>query len=143
MRGLLGALRSDEHAARAPRPTLAQLEGLLADARAGGRVIDLDVAGDRRSLSEAVELAAYRIVEHALVAVATDDASVSVRLHYGRDALDVEVEGGHRDGAPVVEEPIVAAREQAAVRGGSFSVRAAGPGRRTLCARLPLVSEHA
>ena len=33
MRGLLGALRSDEHAVRAPRPTLAQLDALLAAAR--------------------------------------------------------------------------------------------------------------
>jgi len=49
MRGLLGALRSDQRAARVPRPTLAGLDALLARARADGRVIELDVSGERRS----------------------------------------------------------------------------------------------
>ncbi|MGI8413557.1 MAG: sensor histidine kinase, partial [Solirubrobacteraceae bacterium] len=69
MRGLLGVLRSDERAAATPRPTLAQLETLLADARAGGRVVEFVVEGERRSLPDGVELAAYRVLQHALVAV--------------------------------------------------------------------------
>ena len=48
MRGLLGVLRSDEPPERAPQPTLAQLDALLRTARAGGRVVDLDVEGERR-----------------------------------------------------------------------------------------------
>ena len=63
MRALLGVLRSD---GRAPQPTLAQLGALLDAARAGGRVVDLDVEGERRALPGGVELTAYRIVEHAL-----------------------------------------------------------------------------
>lgn len=144
MRGLLGAMRSDGQANRAPRPTLAQLDGLLAAARAGGRVVDLDVMGGRRPLSEGVETAAYRIVEHALAAA--DDAgsgSVGVCLRFAPDVLEVEVEADDRGAGKVVEEPVVAAREQVIARGGTLVLRTAGPGRRALCARLPLVAEHA
>src|SRR5215207_7966448 len=60
MRGLLDLLRSDERSGRAPRPTLAQVDRLLTDARAGGRLVELEVAGDRRPLPGSLELAAYR-----------------------------------------------------------------------------------
>jgi signal transduction histidine kinase len=56
MRELLGALRSDT---RTPQPTLGQL--------ADGRVT---VLGEQRPLAAGVELAAYRIVEHALAGAA-------------------------------------------------------------------------
>lgn len=139
MRGLLGALRSDAHAVRESRPTLAQLERLLAEAQAGGRMVNLAVEGDRATLSDGVELAAYRIVEHALAVIDdADDHAVSVRLRFSRDALDVEVEGCHRRGSPG-DGPILAAREQAAARGGSFVVGPAGPDRTLMRARLPLV----
>jgi len=144
MRELLGALRSDEHAVREPRPTLAQLDRLLADARAGGRVVDLDIAGERGAVSDGVELAAYRIVEHALAAVGADgEGKVNVRLRFAPDALEVEVEGGRQDRGAAGEGSIVAAREQTTARGGSFVVRTAGPGRTLMCARLPLVAGHA
>jgi len=144
MRGLLGALRSDEHAVREPRPTLAQLDRLLAQARAGGRVVELDIAGDRGTLSDGVELAAYRIVEHALAAVDPDRGRrVDVRLRYAPDVLEVEVEGGRRGSSSGGEGPIVAARAQAAARGGSLVVGSSGPDRTLLRARLPLVVGHA
>ena len=38
MRGLLGVLRSDDRGSRSPRPTLAEIDSLLEEARAGGRV---------------------------------------------------------------------------------------------------------
>src|SRR5205823_78696 len=55
MRALLGVLRSDERGERAPRPTLAQLETLLAAARAGGRLVSLEVEGESRALPGGVE----------------------------------------------------------------------------------------
>lgn len=144
MRGLLGALRSDKHAARVPRPTLAELDALLAAARAGGHVVDLEVAGERRPLPDGVEIAAYRIVEHALAATDADrDRRSSIRLRYDADALEIEVDVGYEQAATVEDRPIAAARQQAAARGGSFAIRAAGLGRATLCARLPLAGEHA
>src|SRR5262249_22195037 len=56
MRALLGLLRSAAPGARAPRPTLEQLDALLADARAGGRLVDLRVEGEHRPLTAGVEL---------------------------------------------------------------------------------------
>jgi len=97
-------------------------------------------------LPDGVEIAAYRIVEHALAVIDADrDRRASVRLRYGSDALEIEVDVDVdvEEPASVQARPIAAAREQAAARGGSFAIRAAGRGRATLCARLPLAGEHA
>ena len=66
MRTLLGLLRSTDRGAREPRPTLEQLDALLAAARDGGRAVDLEFEGERRPLGAGVELAAYRTLQHAL-----------------------------------------------------------------------------
>lgn len=133
MRGLLGVLRSDERGPRSPRPTLAQLETLLADARAGGRLVDLVIEGNRRALPDSVELAAYRAIQHALVAVRPP---ATVRLRYLADALEVEVDGSAAvPGA--AEVAVTAARERVSANGGSFSVASPPPGRWILRARLP------
>ncbi|MGI8622878.1 MAG: sensor histidine kinase [Solirubrobacteraceae bacterium] len=133
MRGLLGVLRSDERGPRSPRPTLAQLETLLADARAGGRLIDLVVEGDRRPLPGSVELAAYRAVQHALVAVRTP---ATIRLRYLADALELEVAGcAAEPGAS--EIAVTAARERVSANGGSLTVESPPLVRWILRARLP------
>lgn len=138
MRGLLGVLRSDERGTRTPRPTLAELDRLLESARVGGRVVELSVDGERRQLPDALELAAYRIVQHALEAF--DEGPANVSLQYDPDALVLEVSGGHADGEAGAEQAVVAAREQASARGGSFSVSTPSPLRRTLQARLPVTT---
>ena len=100
MRALLGLLRSVDRGARAPRPTLEQLDALLAEARAGGRVVDLEVEGEHRPLAAGVELAAYRIVQHALVAVGGGaDEPAKVQLRYLPDRLELEVRGLRREGS--------------------------------------------
>jgi hypothetical protein len=107
-------------------------------------VVDLDVSGERRPLPAGIELAAYRIVEHAMAAIGTDGGSgTSIRLHFAPDALEIEIEGLHPGVAVADEGPIAAAREQAAARGGSFSARPAGSGRTLVRAQLPLIAEHA
>ena len=111
MRALLGVLRSD---GRAPQPTLAQLGALLDAARAGGRVVDLDVEGERRALPGGVELTAYRIVEHALEG--QDGAPLAVRLRYRPDRLELELRG-----AP--ETALAAARERVGAHGGASRCR--------------------
>lgn len=77
VRDLLGALRSDLQ----PSPTLAQLERLLGDR--------LAVEGEPRAVPDSVELAAYRIVEHALAT----QRPVEVALRYRADGLELEVNG--------------------------------------------------
>jgi hypothetical protein len=139
MRALLGLLRNVDRGARAPRPTLEQLDALLAEARAGGRVVDLEVEGENRPLAAAVELAAYRIVQHALVAFGGGrDAPAKVQLRYLSDELELEVRGLRREGgAPGAA--LMAARERAAALGGSFSAEASSRGPSVLRARLPAV----
>ena len=134
MRGLLGAMRSDERADRSPRPTLAELETLIADARAGGHVVELAVEGDRRTLPGGVELAAYRALQHALVAVA---APATIALRYRPAALELEVRGGARaDGS--ADAALAAARERVLANGGRFNAKTPQPGRRILSAWLPV-----
>ncbi|MEJ7797041.1 MAG: hypothetical protein WKF42_00985 [Solirubrobacteraceae bacterium] len=137
MRGLLGVLRSDERGARAPRPTLEQINELLDDARAGGSLVTLEVEGERRQLAPGVELAAYRTVQHALAAVrGTDDRPVTVALRYVAGAFELEVRGASPAGSGAAAA-LMAARERVTAHGGSFRTDSPAPGQRILCARLP------
>jgi len=137
MRGLLGVLRSDDRGERSPRPTMAQLDALLAEARTGGSSVTLEVEGDREPLSTGLELAAYRTVQHALVAVAgTGERPVTVRLSYGSDAFEVEVRGAPADGG-VAAAALMAARERVTAHGGTFSTDTPVWGQQVLRAWLP------
>ncbi|HEX8857372.1 MAG TPA: hypothetical protein VF752_17390 [Thermoleophilaceae bacterium] len=143
MRGLLGVLRSDERGTRSPRPTLAQLETLIEEARAGGRAVDLEVAGERRPLPSGVELAAYRALQHALVAVhGADPEPATVQLRYLPSAVVLEVSGLASEGSGA-EAALVAARERVTAHGGTFSADTPPTGRCVLRARLPLVATGA
>src|SRR5919197_721717 len=137
MRGLLGVLRSDERAARSPRPTLAQIETLLAEARRGGRVVELEIEGERRPLPGGIELAAYRVLQHALVAVRGGDAEpATIQLRYLPGALELEVRGLPTEGRGA-DAALMAARERVVAHGGSFSSDSS-LGRRVLRAHLPV-----
>lgn len=141
MRGLLGVLRSDERSTRSPRPALSQVESLLQQARAGGRLVDFEVTGQRRPLPDSIELAAYRSLQHMLAAVGgTNDAPATVQLRYLSDALELEVCGFPTDVGG--EAALMAAREQMTAHGGSVSVSISRPGWRVVRTRLPLVAAH-
>lgn len=143
MRGLLGVLRTDERGTRSPRPTLAQLETLLAEARGGGRLIDLTVEGERRPLPGGVELAAYRVLQHALVAVRGGDGeAATIELHYLPAALELRVDGFTTDGSSA-DAALMAARERVTAQGGSFGTEISPAGRRLLWVRLPTAAAHA
>jgi signal transduction histidine kinase len=137
MRELLGVLRSDERDT-SPRPTLAQLEVLLERARAGGRPVELQVEGERRPLPAGVELAAYRVVQHALEAfgVAGGEAA-TVRLSYGKSELELEVVGS-TPSEQLEAAALDAARERVSAHGGEFSANAQAGGLTLLRAALPL-----
>lgn len=142
MRTLLGVLRSDERRSRSPRPTLAQVETLLAEARAGGRVVELEVEGERRPLTSGVELAAYRALQHGLVAIRGQDGDpATVALRYLPDGLELEL-GGLRAQGSGVDAALAAARERVTAQGGSFSVSAPRAGRHRLRAHLPSPAIH-
>jgi signal transduction histidine kinase len=138
LRGLLGVLRSDERG-KAPRPTLAELDTLLAEARAGGRLVDFAVEGERRPLPGGVELALYRVVQHALVAIRGDEHEpATVQLRYLPAAVDLEVRGVPIEGSGAVAA-LAAARERVTAHGGTFTSDSHVPSRRVMRAHLPAV----
>jgi signal transduction histidine kinase len=138
MRTLLGLLRTVDRGARAPRPTLEQLDALLADARAGGRVVNLEIEGNRRPLTAGIELAAYRTLQHALVAVAgTREEPATIHVHYLPEQLELEVHGSRLSSGGATAA-LMAARERVLALGGSFTTDLS-----TLRALLPVVPAHA
>jgi signal transduction histidine kinase len=116
MRGVVGVLRDDsaDEAPTSPQPTLTHLEALLV--RATGRDARLTVEGSPRVLPAAVELSAYRIVEHLLDALGqADDVGVTVRFR--DDALELAVAGPARRRA---KASIERARERARLERGTL-----------------------
>src|SRR5947208_856817 len=97
---LLGALRREPTADRAPAPTLAELETLMDSARASGVPAGLTVEGPPRALTPGVELSCYRIIAEALTNVArhAPGAPTRVVLRYRPGALDIEVANGPAPG---------------------------------------------
>ncbi|SDP41469.1 Signal transduction histidine kinase [Pedococcus dokdonensis] len=134
MRELLGLLRGEE-GALAPAPTVAHLDTLLA--RHTGAGTRLTVTGDPRSLTAAVELSAYRIVEH-LVNVLADqpDSRIDVSMRFDEEALEIRVNGPVRRSADL-KNAVARARERAKVLGGSLDVKVSR-GYATAVAQLPV-----
>ncbi|MFI1360366.1 sensor histidine kinase [Streptomyces sp. NPDC020898] len=67
LRRVLGVVRAEDYEAPdAPQPTLADLDGLLANVREAGLAVEKVVTGAVRELPQGVELSAYRIVQEAL-----------------------------------------------------------------------------
>ncbi|PZF83261.1 sensor histidine kinase [Jiangella anatolica] len=143
MRSVLGVLRGDDDGA--PGTSLAALDELLAVARRAG--LDVTVSGSvpAGSLPEAVDQAAYRIVQEGITNVIrhAGPARVTVGLELGDGELRVEVadDGGDLSGpaGPPVEpgRGLAGMRERCELLGGSFESGPEGNGFR-VCARLPL-----
>jgi signal transduction histidine kinase len=148
MRRLLGVLR-DEAGPQgfAPQPGLGEIDALVAQVRAAGVTVSLDVGGrPPEALPPGLQLAAYRIVQEALTNMlkhAGPTAQATVLLRHGPDALELEIADtglGAAGATPAVEGGgLRGMRERAAVYDG---VVTAGPGPGgdgwRVAARLPL-----
>jgi signal transduction histidine kinase len=94
MRRLLGILRTTgDELVLNPQPSVAQLEPLLAQARAAGLEVELHIEGKPRPLAPGLDLAAYRIVQEALTNTRKHACAsrAAVALRYTPSALEVEV----------------------------------------------------
>jgi hypothetical protein len=134
MREIVGLLRGGD-VALAPAPTVAHLDALLArHTEADSR---LTVTGDPRSLSAALELSAYRIVEH-LVNVLADrpDSRIEVGVRFDDDALEIRV-NGPVDRSADIKAAVARARERAKFLGGSLDVKVSR-GHANAVAQLPV-----
>lgn len=134
MREVVGVLRDDgTTTVTAPQPTLTHLEALLV--RAKGADARLTVEGNPRVLPPAVELSAYRVVEHLLAALA-DAPDVDVRVRFTDDALELAVSGPARRGA---QAAIERARERVLLHHGTLETTTR-EGRADARASLPVLA---
>jgi signal transduction histidine kinase len=126
LRSLIDVLRDDRPAPRAPAATLAALDDMVERSAHAGLVISKTVAGQRRPLSSAVELAAYRIVQEAVTNVVrhAQATQATVLLDYGDSVLSVIVDDngtGPLEGAPLAEgNGLRGMSERASALGGSL-----------------------
>jgi signal transduction histidine kinase len=143
MRRLLGILRhEDEELTLAPQPSIARLDELLGQARAGGLPVELVVDGQPRQLAPGVELAAYRIVQEALTNSRKHAGAAHARviIRYAPDALELDVVDNGRPSQPGegTGHGLVGMRERAALYGGVLEAGAGPEGGFAVHARLPL-----
>ncbi len=131
LRAILGVLRGDEgDAPLKPAPGLDDLPDLVRRTREDDVDVDLEVLGERPPrLSEAVSLAAYRIVQESLTNARrhAEGAPVSIALSFGPERLGVVIENGaaasdHANGRGA-SVGIIGMGERAAAVGGTVAAR--------------------
>jgi signal transduction histidine kinase len=168
MRRLLGVLRHDEPAPRAPQPQLADLPALVDTARRAGVPVELAVAPAVGQVPSGVAVCAYRIVQESLsnasqhapgaaVTVSVDGDGHAVLLRVANGPAGPGIGAAPRGPAgPVPSEPaspvgngsagnglkaghgLTGMRERVALLGGSLSAGPAPGGGFVVSARLPL-----
>jgi signal transduction histidine kinase len=136
LRAILGVLRqpSDVDVPLEPAPGLDGLSSLLDRFRQGGSQIELEVGGEQPGrIPDAVQLAAYRIVQESLTNAArhAPGAVARVRLAYEADRLRVGIENASApmcNGNGAAGVGIVGMRERAAALGGTLAAGPSGGG---------------
>jgi signal transduction histidine kinase len=144
LRGIVGVLRSGEEAPLEPVPGIDALAELVAEWRRRGLPVDLVVRGERPAhVPEAVQVAAYRIVQESLTNVSRHVGEVGTVVE-----LDLEPERLRlliRNDPPVEPQPagdgpgvgIMGMRERAVALGGSLSAAGEPGGGFVVEAELP------
>ncbi len=146
MRRLLGVLRSDQPAARAPQPGLPDLPALVEAARQAGMTVNLSASAASGWTPPSAGVCAYRIVQEALSNAGRHavGAPVTVSVRHDADTVTLQVingpgdpagprANGHRPG-----HGLAGMRERAELLGGSLSAGPAPDGGFAVSAVLPL-----
>jgi signal transduction histidine kinase len=146
MRRLLGVLRSDQPAARAPQPGLPDLPGLIDTARQAGLRVKLSPLPAPDQIPPSTGVCAYRIIQEALsnagqhapgapvtVSVQHDAEAVTLRVTNDPRTLARPHANSHRPG-----HGLAGMRERAELLGGSLSAGPAPDGGFVVAAVLPL-----
>jgi len=151
LRQLVGVLRdagnptladgaASEAAPSAPSPTMARLPDLIASARAIGMEVDLEVVR-ARPLPDAVDLAAYRILQESLTNIRRHAATceATVRIAYAPTTLELTVANVARIGAQHGDGfGLIGMRERADHLGGQLLAGPVGERRWVVRAVLPV-----
>lgn len=129
MRRLLGVLREDAGAERAPQPGADDVPELIAQVRAAGLPVTLAVEGSHEALPPAAQLTLFRLIQEALtnsLKHAGPGATAAIALRYGDDVVELDVSDTGRGaaGASHGGQGLSGMRERAAVYAGEVE---AGP----------------
>jgi len=143
MRTLLGAMRRDSDPVDlAPQPGLSDVDALLADVRAAGLPVRMQIEGEPLVLPRAIDLSAYRIVQEGLTNSLKHAGAhqADVALRYGANEVLVEVRDDGRGPATGdgLGHGLIGINERVKIYGGDLKVGAASGGGFVLRARLPL-----
>jgi signal transduction histidine kinase len=148
MRRLLGVLRADEPAARAPQPQLTDVPDLVDSARRAGVAVALTGPASWATVPSGVGVCAYRIVQESLsnatrhapgapvtVTVGHDPSAVSLHVSNGPGQLDA---ARTTSAAEAAGHGLAGMRERVALLGGTFTAGPAPGGGFMVSAILPL-----
>ncbi|MFF4576843.1 sensor histidine kinase [Streptomyces sp. NPDC001373] len=123
LRTMLGVLRAQEPAPRAPQPGIGGLPALVDRVRASGLAVSYARTGEVRELPAALEATVHRVVQEALTNVVkhAGASAVDVRLEYGPRELAVRVtdDGRGPSGGAAGGHGLIGIRERAAAHGGT------------------------
>ncbi|MFF4318293.1 sensor histidine kinase [Streptomyces sp. NPDC001568] len=147
LRRVLGVVRSaDYEAPDAPQPTLASMEGLLANVREAGLRVEKTVTGAVRELPQGVELSAYRIIQEALSNSLrhAPGAVAEVEVSYVLGGLGVRVVNGPPVGdvrpSPGAGHGITGMRERVAMLEGEMTAGVSADGGYEVAVFIPVRS---
>ena len=142
LRRMLGVVRGSDDADYAPQPGIDRIDELVADVRAAGLDVALNIEGAPHDVPAGIDLSAYRVVQEALTNTLkhAQATRVEVTLRYTSDELGIEVRdngtasvngdgGGHG---------LTGMRERVAIFGGSLEAGPAATGGFEVLARFPL-----
>ncbi|MET8561654.1 histidine kinase [Streptomyces flaveolus] len=147
LRRVLGVVRAENYEAPdAPQPTLADLDGLLANVREAGLEVEKVVTGAVRELPQGVELSAYRIVQEALSNTLrhAPGASARVEIGYVLGGLGLRIVNGPPPApSPVKPSPgaghgITGMRERVSMLNGEMTAAATDEGGYEVAVFLPV-----
>ncbi|MET9888033.1 histidine kinase [Streptomyces sp. NPDC006430] len=147
LRRVLGVVRSaDYEAPDAPQPTLASLDGLLANVREAGLRVEKTVTGAVRELPQGVELSAYRIIQEALSNTLrhAPGAAAGVEISYVLGGLGIRIvnEAGTGDvrPSPGAGHGITGMRERVAMLEGEMTAGETATGGYEVAVFIPVAN---
>jgi len=148
LRATLSMLRSGEAPPREPAAGLDRLPSLVESSRAAGLPVDVVIEGDARPLPQAVDTAAFRIVQESLTNVIrhAGPARATVAVRHRDDGVEIEVTDDGRgavDGNGAADgggggHGLAGMRERVNLLGGALYAGTRRSGGYRVRARLPL-----
>jgi signal transduction histidine kinase len=130
MRRLLGVLRNDEPAARAPQPQLSDLPVLIDAAREAGVPVELTAPPALGQVPAGVGVCAYRIVQESLSNASRHAPGAAVTVSVGQEASAVLLQVANGPGGPPgrAGDDVTRAGQADGGRGHQLADDSPGPG---------------